>query len=246
MANPKDNVEPTPQIEDNPSPTISGEQGGQSFEEAGDKSVDFSAILSNPDFEAFLDKKIQSKQDSRLGKYGTRLDDLEGAVSKYEALKGSGLSSEQAMDKMRGDQDLADIKAQLEALGGAPSESSAGTGEKPWTERQASILAESGIQKDDRRLSDLLRSNTFANHAEYLKVLEAKSFEWRQADAKKPQPSSSTVAPTAPSVPVGSGEYTLEKYKTDMLAAWGKKDELARIKAAAIADGVDVDNIGFV
>lgn len=246
MANAKDNVEPTPQIESNPSPQISGDQGGQSFEQAGGKSVDFSAFLDSPEFDAYIEKKVQSKQDVRFGKYGTRLDSLEGALSKYDSLIASGMSKDQATEKMRADQELADLKAAVQELGGSLSRPSAGTGGKPWTETQASILAESGIQKDDRRLTDLLRENTFASHEEYLKVLEAKTFEWKQADAKKPQPTSATVASTAPGVPVGSGEYTPEKYKNDMLAARGKPNELKRIKAAARADGVDVDNIGFV
>ncbi len=244
MANDGNQVEPTPQIESNPSPQISGDQGGQGLSQAGGQSVDLSAILDSPEFEAFIDKKVQSKQDSRLGKYGTRLDSLEDALSKYNSLIDSGLSKEQATDKMRLDQEIADLKkAVLE--GQASSQAPAGTGVKPWTERQASILNEAGIQKDDRRLADLLRDNTFSSHDEYLKVLADKTFEWKQADARKPEPSPGTVAQTAPSVPVGDGTYTKEKYKQDMLAAQGKPNELDRIKAAAIADGVDVDHIGF-
>lgn len=245
MANDGNLVEPTPQIESAPSPQISGDQGGQGLSQAGGQSVDLSAILDSPEFDAFIDKKVQSKQDSRLGKYGTRLDSLEDALSKYNSLIDSGMSKEQATDKMRLDQEIADLKKAVLA-GQAPSQTSAGTGVKPWTERQASILAEAGIPKDDRRLTDLLKERKFANHEEYLTVLADEAFKWKQADARKPQPSPGTVAQTAPSLPVGDGTYTKEKYTTDMLAARGNKAKLAQIKAAAKADGVDVDNIGFV
>ena len=117
---------------------------------------------------------------------------------------------------------------------------------KPWTERQASILNEAGIDKTDRRLADLLKSRTFSNHDEYIAELEKQAFQWKQDDAKKPQPTTATVAPTAPSIPVGDGSYNKEKYAQDMLAARGNPNELRRIKEAARADGVDVDNIGFV
>jgi len=252
MANDGNQVEPTPKIEGNPSPQISGDQGGQGLSQAGGQSVDFSALQKDPEFNAFIEKMVQSKQDSRLGKYDTRLEKLEGSqeatIAKYEALVGSGMTKEQAVDRMKLDKDIADLRAFRESIqgGDAPSQPSAGTGEKPWTERQASILEEAGIRKDDRRLSDLLKQNTFASHEEYLKVLADKTFEWKQADVRKPEPSSSTVAQTVPSIPAGDGTYTKEKYKTDMLAARGNRDELKRIKAAAKADGVDVDNIGFV
>ena len=237
MANDGNQVEPTPQIESNPSPQISGDQGGQGLSQAGGQSADLSEIKD------YIQKEIQSLKDVRFGKHETRLDSLEGALSKYESLVAGGMSKEQATDRMRLDQKLADLEQAIQ--GQAPSQASAGTGVKPWTERQASILSEASIPKDDRRLTDLLKENTFANHEEYLKVLEAKAFEWKQADAHKPQPSPGTVAQTAPSLPVGDGTYTKDKYKTDMLAARGKPNELKRIKAAAKADGVDVDNIGF-
>jgi hypothetical protein len=69
--------------------------------------------------------------------------------------------------------------------------------------------------------------------------------EWSFTDETKPQPSGTTVAQVVPTVPAGDGSYTAEKYKTDMLAAVGKPDEVRRIKEAARKDGVDVDNIGF-
>lgn len=243
MANASEVVEPTPQIEEVPTPQISGEQGGQQTQQAGGQSVDLAAIKE--ELREEMRKELQSMKDTRLGKYGTRLDNLEEALSKYASLTGTKVDPK-ALEKMQADQTLAEVLEKVEQLGQAPSQPSAGTGGKPWVERQASILEQAGIAKDDRRLSDLLKSRKFSNYDEYLKVLEEKSFEWMQADAGKPQPSQSTIAPTAPSVPIGSGTYTKDKYKTDMLAARGKPDELRRIKEAARKDGVDVDNIGFI
>lgn len=243
MANDGNNVEPTPQIEDVPSPKISGDQGGQSLSQAGSQSVDLSAFKE--ELLSDVKRELQSIKDTRLGKYGTRLDSIEETLAKYAAITG-GSVDQKALDKIVADQTLADVQAELRELRQASDQPSAGTGERPWTERQASILEEAEIAKNDRRFVDFLRDNTFANHDEYIKALEGKAFEWKQSDAKKPQASTSTVAQTAPSLPVGDGTYTKEKYKTDMLAAWGNKEELKRIKAAARADGVDVDNIGFV
>ena len=239
-----ENVEPTPQIEGLPSPQISG-KGGQAQEQAGRTAVDFSVLEKDPNFEAFLDKKIQSLKDSRLGSYGTRLETLEAAISKYEALKG-GTVDNNVLSKMVGEQELADMKQQLAELRGNKPQSSEGSGDKGWVARQDTILAQAGIDKKDARIADLLRSRTFKDYGEYTEVLEAETFKWMQADAKKPVPSSTTVAQTIPSVPAGSGEYTAEKYKQDMLAARGKPDLLKNIKAKARADGVDVDNIGFI
>lgn len=246
MANDGNDVQPTPQTESIPSPQISGEQEGQSLSQAGGQSVDFSVLEKDPAFNEFVEKVVQSKQDSRLGKYGTRLDSLEGAVAKYDALIQSGMSKEQAVDRMKLDQEIADIKAFRQGLeSNAPSQASAGTGERPWTERRASILKEADIAPDDRRHVDMLKNNTYANHDEYVKDLEAKAFQWAQDDVKKPQPSPTTIAQTAQGLPVGDGTYTKEKYKNDMLAATGNKAELKRIKDAARADGVDVDRIAF-
>ena len=246
MANANDNVEAIPQIESIPSPQISGNEPGQSYEQAGSSTVDLSAILDSPEFDAYIEKKVQSKQDARLGKYGTRLDSLEGALAKYDSLIASGLSKEQAQDKMRADQELADLKAAVQSLGQAPEKPSAGTGGETVVEKRAKLFEASAISASDRRHLDFLRDNKFSSNEEYLRVLGDKILEWEQADASKPAPSSGTVAQTVPSVPVGDGTYSVEKYKTEMLAAWGNKDELRRIKEAARQGGVDVDNIAFV
>ena len=242
MANDVNQVEPTPQIEGNPGPNISGDQGGQGLSQASGQSVDLSAFKDE-----LLDavkREVQSVKDTRLGKHETRLDDIEGTLSRYESLLAGGMSKEQAQDRMRLDKKLSDLEQAV--TGQAPSQPSAGTGEKLVTERQASILEKAGIDLSDRRLRDFWNENVFPNNDAYIKALDEAAVGWQQADARKPQPSTGTVAPTAPSVPTGDGTYTKEKYQTDMLAARGKPNELARIKAAARADGVDVDNIGFI
>jgi len=236
------NLEPT--IESLPDSPIAGTPAGQSYEPAKGSSVDLKALMESPEFEAFIDKKVQSKQDKRLGQYGTKLESLEEAISQFSALTKGGMSEPEALAKMRGDQTLAELKAEVASLRGNVAVPSAGAGEKSWGERQQAILDNAGIDKNDPRIVELLRTAT--SKQDFIAKLEANTFVWKQADVKKPVPSSSTVAQTIPSVPAGDGTYTASKYKQDMIAARGNSDELKRIKAAAIADGVDVNNIGFV
>ena len=244
MANDHDPVAQTPTIESLPDSPIAGQSAGQDSNQASASSVDFKKLFESPEFDEFIEKKVQSKQDKRLGQYGTKIESLEEAISQYVSLTGSTVNAE-ALNKMQEKQSLADMRAELEALkGGTMVAPSAGAGEKSWAEKQQAILDNAGIDKNDPRIVELLRAS--GSKQEFIANLEEKSFAWKKADVSKPQPSAGTVAQTIPSVPSGDGTYTKDKYKTDMLAARGKPNELARIKAAAKADGVDVDNIGFI
>jgi len=244
MANANESVNPTPQIDDLPDHPVSGKPAGQPYEQAGSSAVTLEAVLASPELQEYIKNTVKSQQDVRLGKYGTRLDSVEGAIAKYDSLVDSGMSKQQALAKMQGDQELQDIKAKLDSvLGGNKAVPSAGAGEKSWAEKQQAILDDAGIDKNDPRIVELLRNA--ASKQDFLVKLEESTFAWKQADVKKPVPSSSTVAQTIPSVPAGDGSYTKEKYAEDMLANRGNKDKLAEIKAKAQADGVDVNNIGF-
>jgi len=239
MAEANESVNPALTIESLPDSQIASKPAGQPYEQAGESSVTLKAV------EELIQKQFQSLKDTRLGKMESQLNDLEGAVAKYEALQSQGLSKDQALNQMQGDRELQDIKAKLDSvLGGNKAVPSTGVGEKSWGERQQAILDNAGIDKNDSRIVELLR--TSKSKQGFLADLEAKTFEWKQSDVNKPQPSASTVASTIPSVPSGDGSYTVDKYKTDMLAAQGKPDEVKRIKAAARADGVPVDNIAFI
>lgn len=211
MANVTENVNPEPQIEGEvPEPQISGTQAGQSLGQAGDSAVTLEAV------EKLIQKEVQSIKDTRLGKHGTRLDDLEEAVKRYDALQDSGLSKGEALGKMQGDQELSDIKAQLASLlGGDTTAVSAGAGAQSWAEKQASILSDAGLEPNDSRLTELLKSKTYVDYDEYLEDLRGKTFDWKQADAKKPQPSSSTVAQTVPSVVPQAGDF--DDYSDDQI-----------------------------
>ena len=243
MANGTEQVQQPSTIDELPNSPIAEKTAGQPLNQAGETAVNFEELLSHPDFQAALDKKVQSVKDVRFGKMETQVKDLKGAIAKYEALKG-GTVDVAVLDKMQGDQELQDMKAQLAALtGGNKPEASTGVGSQDWAGKQASILENAGIEKNDPRIVELLR--TASNKQDFLTKLEANTFDWKQADVNKPVPSAGTVAQITPSVPSGDGTYTAEKYKTDMLAAQGKPNELRRIKEAARKDGVAVDNIGF-
>ena len=244
MAKDTEGVKLPETISDLPNQEIASEAVGQPLDQASNSSASFKALLESPEFEEFIDKKVQSKQDKRLGQYGTKLENLEAAIAQYEAEKG-GVVDPKALGKLQGVQREKELLERIMALeGGNVSVPSTGVGEKSWGERQQAILDNAGIDKNDSRIVELLR--TSKSKQGFLADLEAKTFEWKQSDVNKPQPSASTVASTIPSVPSGDGSYTVDKYKTDMLAAQGKPDEVKRIKAAARADGVPVDNIAFI
>ena len=65
MADGTEEVKLTPTIEDLPDSPIAGQPVGQPLNQAGDSAVDFEKLLSHPDFQAALDKKVQSVKIGR-------------------------------------------------------------------------------------------------------------------------------------------------------------------------------------
>ena len=223
MTNANDAVNPTPTIEDLPDSQVAGDKAGQSYEQAGASSVSLEDILASPELEAYVDKVVKQKQDVRLGKYGTRLDVAEEAIAKYDVLVDGGMSKSDAKAKIKYDKELDDKMTKLDAmLGGNISEPSAGAGEIDWGGKQATILDNAGISKDDPRIVELLR--TSKSKQDFVVALEEQTFVWKQADAKKPQPSSSTVAQIIPSVVAEKG--ALDAYNDEQLG--DKLVELAK------------------
>ena len=236
----KDNVNPVAKIEDLPDPKIAEQQAGQDLAQAGDPSVTLESLRD------MIREEMQSIKDTRLGKSETRLDNLESAVGKYEALQAQGLSKDQALNQMQGDKELGDIKSQLASLlEGKVPDVSTGVGAQGWKERRASILSDSKIDGSDPRFVEFMKQK-FTSHDDMNEKLFKSAEEWSFADETKPKPSAGTVAQIIPEVTAGDGTYTNEKYAEDMLAASGDKTKIKAIKAKARADGVDVDNIGFV
>lgn len=240
MPKDKDVVNLEPEIEDEvPDPQISGSPAGQPLDQAGDPSVTLE------DMRAMVREEMQSVKDTRIGKSETRLDNLESAVAQYEAEKG-GTVDVKALSKLQGIQREEELLERVVALeGGKVPEASAGAGTQNWKESQASILSKAEIDANDPRVIDFLKKEKFDSHDAYIEQLAIKANEWSFADAKKPQPSASTVAQTIPSIPAGDGTYTEDKYVEEMNKARGNKAKLQQVKAKARADGVDVDNIGF-
>jgi len=216
-----ENVNPAPQIEETPKPQISEAPAGQTLEQPTDPSVTLSDIMGSPDLQKFVKDAVKQQQDVRFGKYGTRLDKLEspeGAVAEYLALTGGGTPDPQALATMSKDIEFQNMKSIVEKLqGGNAPVPSPGGGEQKWENQEATILNRDGIEKNDPRLVELLRSSTYKSHDEYVKDLNEKAFTWRQADAKKPVADGSTIAQTIKSVPSGDGTYTVSKYSEGLI-----------------------------
>jgi len=116
------------------------------------------------------------------------------------------MSEEAAITRMEEKREFQEVREQLaQVLGGNKAVPSAGAGEKSWAEKQQAILDDAGIDKNDPRIVELLRNA--ASKQDFLVKLEESTFAWKQADVKKPQPSSSTVAQTIPSVIPTEGAY---------------------------------------
>lgn len=206
MAKDPESVNAASQIEETPNPQISEEPQGQPLSQAGEEPVTLEDVK----------RMIQSEKDVRFGKYGTRLDNLEDALSTYENLQKSGMTKEQAAQQMQGDRRLQDLESEIKSLKGEDaSVTSVGTGVEPWGVRQAKLLESAGLSKTDSRAVKLAQSRESWTKQEWLDALEEKTFEWRNADLNKPQPSSSTVASTVPSVTPGVGEF--DDYSDDQL-----------------------------
>jgi len=237
MAKDTEAVKSPETIDELPDSPIASAPAGQPLDQAGDSAATLESMRG------MIREEMQSIKDTRIGKSETRLDNLESAIAQYEAEKG-GTVDPKALSKLQGVQREKELLERILALeGGNKPEVSAGAGATDWAGKQASILDNAGIPKDDPRIVELLR--TASDKQDFVTKLEEQTFAWKQADANKPQPSAGTVAQNIPSVPTGSGDYTVDKYTEDMLAARGNKAKLQRIKAAAKADGVEVDNIGF-
>ena len=236
MANDTEKVPTTPTIEA-PNPQIAGEQGEQSLGQAADSSVNLKAILASPEFEEFIEKKVQSKSDKRLGQYGTRLESLEDAISQYTALTGSEVDVE-ALGKMQGNQTLADLRAEIDALKGNVVVGGSERSElKTLDESQQAILSKHGLEKADARAHDLAKSKIWSSRQEYLDALQGQAAEWEFSDSTKPQPTSSTVAPTIQSAVVGGGEYP--DISSDALG-----DKMAELLSSPSINQAEIDKIG--
>lgn len=242
MAKDNDVVNPEPTTEEQPTPVIEGKPAGQPYDPASDSGADLESLR------AMIREEMQSVKDTRIGKSETRIDNLEIALAEYRSLVKGGMPEAQAEAKMLRDQDYQNLKSEIEALksGKEAVAPSAGAGKQLLTEKQASILSGVGLTVSDPRFTQFLRDNPkFKTNEEYFEALDKQAIAWQSDDAKKPQPSGTSVAQTIPAVPSGDRSYTKEKYAEDMFANRGNKTKLNEIKAKAKADGVDVDNIGF-
>lgn len=202
-----------------------------------------------PAMQEIVKKAAQSEKDKGIAKASKDASDALAGVNDMRAF----YDKMKAYTERYGSEDAAllemerDAKIDQAIRSQNSGQISVGAERKPWTERQAEILKEARLEPNDARMAEWLReSGKFANEDAYIESLAKKAFEWSQSDAKKPVPSAGSVAQITPSVPSGDGKYTAEKYKENMLAAVGDKKKIEAIKAAAKADGVDVDNIGFV
>lgn len=216
MAKDHDSVKSASTIDELPDSSIPETPAGQDSNQAGGSSVSLEDILASPKLQELIDKQVQSKTDSRLGKYGTRLDVAEEAIAKYDALVDGGMSKPEAKARIKSDKENDDLRERLKVLeGGNIVEPSTGVGGQSWGEKQQTILDKAGVAKDDPRITELLRDSS--DKQDFIAKLEEQTFAWKQADAKKPQPSSSTVAQIIPSVIPETGE--LDAYTSDQLGA---------------------------
>lgn len=201
MASDKENTPEVSQSEKQPTSRFSEQQGTESSGQAPDT---FEAFVEKfPDFEDYLEKKVQSKQDRRLGKvdqYDDRLQSLEDeqtsirqTLSEFNKLKDEGLTDEQAVREMERDQEIRQLKEAQESK----STPSAGTEEQTWAERERAILEDYGLERNDPAFIEFVRENLDTPPSEYIKKLDVFGLKRRNSNLAKPQPSAGTAAQTA-------------------------------------------------
>lgn len=176
---------------------------------SGQAPATFAELVEQyPDFEDYIEKKVQSKSDSRLGKYGNRLDSLEEGLSstrqtldRVQALKDEGFTEKQAVREIEREEKLKAIETQLQER-----PNSVGTESKSLMEREQDVLNHFGVDQGDHRFVEFIKESKDLSDAEYLENLQSQGRAWRTADANKPKPNTSVATNTTPASP-GTSEY---------------------------------------
>lgn len=119
-------------------------------------------------------KAFQSNKDKRL----QQVDENKSEIQRIrELVEGKGLSFDDAEAQIRQENTQAEIQDKLATLLAGEADNAPDKG-KLWTEREAAILASSGIDPKDPELKRFFEK--FDSPEEYLKALPDKVFEMRK------------------------------------------------------------------
>lgn len=198
MANEKENVEAASQTGNQPNSRFSEQPEAQSSAQAPESFEEFRERFGS-EFDDYLDRKLQSVKDKRLGTHETRLEQLEQeqtsirqTLAEFNELKEEGWTDAQAIRLMEQKQQKSQPRPASKSQTSDQGTESAQT----WMEQEQAILEKVGINDGDPRFIEFIRENKDVEPQEYINKLQSQSLSWRNADLTKPKPSPSTVAQT--------------------------------------------------
>lgn len=196
----KDVVKSSSESQETPNPTISQENSQGS---PGNQDDALNALIeqARPRLEELVRSIAQSDKDVGIAsakkdakEARKEVSDMRSVVDKFKSFVEIYGSDERALAEMERDQRLIDLERS------SSGQSSVGTEKKSWKARQDEILMDAKLEPNDHRAVEFAASQDWDSYDQYLDALQVESFKWFQADAKKPQPSSSAVANTSSGV----------------------------------------------
>ena len=196
------------------------------------------ALLENKGFQDKLSQAAQSQKDRRFDKIEKTQTEQASRLDRALELVQEGKSPAEAKNQVDLEDMLADFREKdTQSTPVASEATDAGAGLDVGTQlKQAGIdpSSEYGVLVASGLDNKLFKNPTQLNQA----IMQEQA-----RLAQQPTPSAaSAAAKGGSSVPATDAT---EQYKTDMIAARGRPGEIKAIKAQAIKDGVDVNNIGF-
>ena len=191
-------------------------------------------LFSQEDTKEFLRRAAQGNKDKSVVELKGEVSNLTRAFELYE----QGKNPQEAQETMDFEDNVAWLREQRASSQQAVSETADGSAnlDVGTQLKQAGIDPTSDYGKS---VAEGLSNKLFDNPTQFSNAL----IQEQSRLAQQPTPSAaSAAAKGGSSVPATDAT---EQYKTDMIAARGRPGEIKAIKAQAIKDGVDVNNIGF-
>jgi len=196
------------------------------------------ALLGNKDFQDKLSQAAQSQKDRRFDKIEKTQTDQGSRLDRVLELVQDGKSPQDAKNQV-------DIEDMLADYRGKDAEQTQVAGEAPEVKSSLDVgtqLKQAGIDPTSdygKSVAAGLSNKLYDNPTQLNQAI----MQEQARLAQQPTPSAASAAPQGGgSVPTTDAA---EQYKIDMSAAKGDFKKARAVKAQAIKDGVDVNNIGF-
>lgn len=142
---------------------------------AGDLRSTIESVLKDmglTDLDQRIERGIQSTKDrrfSQLNEIGGRVDELETSIGRYNQLRQSGQSHDDALWRLRTEQFMQ--SQQQQATPGQPNQPQFGKPRDWWVTAQSELLKSAGVPENDPAVAEFARSKKFNSPEAYLSEL---------------------------------------------------------------------------